>query len=521
MSNSRGFGPEATLAEVLDVYYTIRTALLNGLVVKEMRTIESTSTRLGGDNAKPSLVDVGHFVRQAFSLLLRMTHLEFHLFDTLFLIPGKTPDSKVTVVQTGGNEWTSTIAKPQAPAADSAVETLARWVPGSSHSSRTEACISIVDALCALISGELRAHIIHESSVDVLCRIITTLCDDTASQTAALRLPPPLIKRLESCIATSVSDALERLVYCTEVALRQEIQNFTPLPSHLNYPGILIKAQEDRAAAKAHASNGGDAVVAYLTLDDISRTWYPTLKSTLSLLSKLYGVVDPTSFEDFASRIIPMCTKSLQIATEKIRRGGGSLGGNQNANIHADLFSVRHLLILREQLTPFDMRFQIVENQLDFAPTGAALQHLMKNSRSLFKFDGNNAILQLARDGAPELRTRQVDVRRELDQTLKEACRLLRVSAVSMILGPLESFLAKVSAFAGVDIPVSSSTKTSAASSGPGFVDSEDAAFTPAIRSTLKAQAFMKPDRIKGALDNAMEVAVEKSPELRSLMLVR
>jgi hypothetical protein len=89
-----------------------------------------------------------------------------------------------------------------------------------------------------------------------------------------------------------------------------------------------------------------------------------------------------------------------------------------------------------------------------------------------------------------------------------------------MILGPLESFLAKVSAFAGIEIPVSSKS-ANIAGSGPGFVDAEDAAFTPAIRATLKAQAFMKPDRIKSALDNAMEVAVEKSPELRSLMLVR
>lgn len=77
------------------------------------------------------------------------------------------------------------------------------------------------------------------------------------------------------------------------------------------------------------------------------------------------------------------------------------------------------MLILREQLTPFDTRYQAVERQLDFSPTGLAINTLFRSANNLFRFDSSNAIMQLAQNGAPELKVRQIDVKRDLDGTLK------------------------------------------------------------------------------------------------------
>lgn len=103
---------------------------------------------------------------------------------------------------------------------------------------------------------------------------------------------------------------------------------------------------------------------------------------------------------------------------------------------------------------------------------------------------------------------KQVDIRRELDNTLKDACRLLRGSAISMVLAPLESFLAKVTAFSGVDIPL-----------GGGIQDGAAEVLLPAgVRKDLKAQAFIKVERIHSTIAAAAELAAVKSPELRDVM---
>ena len=47
-------------------------------------------------------------------------------------------------------------------------------------------------------------------------------------------------------------------------------------------------------------------------IDTLSKSWYPPLRSTLSLLSKLYGVVDMNVFEDFARRCVRFCIQTLQ-----------------------------------------------------------------------------------------------------------------------------------------------------------------------------------------------------------------
>ncbi|CAM9813789.1 unnamed protein product, partial [Ectocarpus fasciculatus] len=242
------------------------------------------------------------------------------------------------------------------------------------------------------------------------------------------------------------------------------------------------------------------------------------MKSTLALLSKLYGVIDAGTFEEFASRVVPLCVKILRKGADKIRRGGGSCGGGPPALLHADLFLVRHLLILREQLTPFDTRFQSIERRLDFSPTGVAFGNMLKNTRSLFKMDSTNALMQFSQNGVPELKVRQVDVRRELDITLKEACRLLRCSAVTLMLGPLESFLAKVSAFAGIDIPTDLDSNDNESEANSVGLGQSETLLPSSVRATLKGQSFMKVDRVRTMLDSVMEVAVHKTPEMREML---
>lgn len=68
--------------------------------------------------------------------------------------------------------------------------------------------------------------------------------------------------------------------------------------------------------------------------------------------------------------------------------------------------------------------------------------------------DTSNSLLHLAVDGLPGVCESHIDVKKRMDEHLKASCQALRTSALHFLLGPLESFLAKVSAFIGSDIPL-------------------------------------------------------------------
>ena len=145
------------------------------------------------------------------------------------------------------------------------------------------------------------------------------------------------VKRKGSCLEAfgllalqMLEDAQERLSFRTQAFIQSDIVSFAPVAGDLAYPEKLSQ-----------------------NLSNEYGMWYPTVKRTLICLSKLYRCTNKQVFESLAQESLSACIESLKSASKSIEESKSSLD--------AQLFLIKHLLILREQIAPFNVNFSVSE----------------------------------------------------------------------------------------------------------------------------------------------------------------
>lgn len=301
---------------------------------------------------------------------------------------------------------------------------------------------SMLGSLCSALHRTIRRGLVSVLDLDVLCQVVSVLREErsaansTSTTLAAAR-----------AVSGVIQDAQERLIFCANTSLHKEVVRFKPTSADLNYPGkllgekpkaaIIIEDEEGEGDATKKAEEAAkeeaevnDAVAAQLR---VYESWFPPMRSVLRILSKIFRVVEPRVFEDIALSAVQACTKSLKDGSAHILRASGQ--------IHADLFLVKHLLILREQLSPFDIQLRSVERQLDFSEAGKAVSRFLANrNRRLFSMSTENALVTLLREGV-SVQESSVDSKRDLEDCLRSACNDFIEHTTSSLLGPIFVFV--------------------------------------------------------------------------------
>ncbi|RHZ21927.1 hypothetical protein DYB37_007471 [Aphanomyces astaci] len=184
----------------------------------------------------------------------------------------------------------------------------------------------------------VRPRMLQQHNLDVLCEIVEVLRREVVD--THIRPMGDAAEAVEPVVDRMIGDAQERLILCTQKYLRDEIEAFVPTLADLNYPDKLLGA---------------------CATPTVYATWYPTLEHTLMCLSKVYRYVNMQIFEELAQDAVRMCTATLNMASADIAVEKGHLDGG--------LFLIKHLLTLRERITPFDIQFAVTEKNLDFSST--------------------------------------------------------------------------------------------------------------------------------------------------------
>lgn len=101
------------------------------------------------------------------------------------------------------------------------------------------------------------------------------------------------------------------------------------------------------------------------------------------------------------------------------------------------------MLIIREQIAPFQVDFTVKEMTLDFSNVQKAALDFIQKRNNLFKFGSNNALLEFLLDGTPKVREYLVDSRKEIDKQLKLTCESFINHVTYYLIGNLLDWLEK------------------------------------------------------------------------------
>lgn len=144
-------------------------------------------------------------------------------------------------------------------------------------------------------------------------------------------------------------------------------------------------------------------------------------------------------FQYLAQEAVSICTAALKrCATIVAKRNS-----EQSEDIgerHALLFLVKHLLVLREQISPFQVDFSVTEKALDFTHIRGVIPGLFAGTAG-----GWHGLVE---QSAPRLTSSTVDSKEDMEAELKQSCERLIASQTQTLVGPL---LAKLTSMAGAD----------------------------------------------------------------------
>ncbi|TQD77096.1 hypothetical protein C1H46_037372 [Malus baccata] len=329
----------------------------------------------------------------------------------------------------------------------------------------------LIDPMSTYLYDTLRPKLIHETNVDFLCELVDILKAEVLGEQLSRRTES--LAGLRPTLERILADVHERLTFRARTHIRDEIANYNPLDEDLDYPAKL----EGSAADQLETTSADENLV--------FKTWYPPLEKTISCLSKLYRCLEPEVFTGLAQEVVEVCSESIQKAGKLITKRSSPMDGQ--------LFLLKHLLILREQIAPFDIEFSVTHKELDFSHLLEHLRRILRGQASLSDWSRSTS---LARTLSPRVLESQIDAKKELEKSLKTTGEEFIMSVTKLVVDPMLSFITKVTA-----VKASQNQKVESVMSKP-----------------IKDQAFATPDKVAELVQKVAAAIQQELPMVMTKM---
>ncbi|KAJ9118234.1 hypothetical protein QFC22_004141 [Naganishia vaughanmartiniae] len=308
------------------------------------------------------------------------------------------------------------------------------------------------ETLCDHLYQYLRPRIAHEQNLQTLCEVCTVLqalmvqeidvdFDYTPDEDRRDSYFPPAgsigmertmsfepensiqphrpAQRLHTAklLEMILKDTQARLVYRSQAIIKNDVYGYYPKGDDLDYPAKIQKASahllkdRERMAVSLDLNDVNEPAFLALPSEDTQKTWYPTLRTTLWVLSCLHTYIDDAAFDDMAQDAISSCRKSLLAAANTLSRS------SKATPMTAQLFLIRHLLILKEMTASVDL---VARRRSD--DRGGMMQTLSALLSNALNFVGVGGLLGLNSNGKVTRPDEFITAKIEVDRELKRVC---------------------------------------------------------------------------------------------------
>ena len=283
---------------------------------------------------------------------------------------------------------------------------------------------TLMEPIGAALHDAIRPRYIALNDVYFLAELVDLLSEEVMEEQLGKHGETGDVMR--PFVQALLGDIRERLVFRAQSFIKEEVEDYRPTNADLDYPGKLENASSsgmlsdmDEADASVVPEDYADQSLKSTRERGKSRQhWYPPLQSTLSCLAMLYRSLDSRTFSGLAQEAVHICSDSIQMASRMIM--------SRRSNFDGQLFAIKHLLVLREQISPFESDLaahSVPVRELDFSHLRGQMRRMLAGELSLFSTSPDaNALIVLAAKGAPRLVESTVDSQRELERHLKVAC---------------------------------------------------------------------------------------------------
>ena len=312
---------------------------------------------------------------------------------------------------------------------------------------------ALLDPLCNVLYDCLRPELVHIVDVDALCELTDILKGEILEEQLARR--GESAAGLRPMVMRTLADVQERVSFRMHTYLRDEIAGYVPTQDDLDYPGKLERLYSSTEGAESGAAGSTDGA------RESAENWFAPVETTLACLAKLYRCVDKQVFSELALEAVSSCSSCIIADSKQVARRSTTTDGQ--------LFLMKHLLLLREQIAPFNVEFATTYKELDF--THMRVRHslepfmalrsadeldgvvaqdqfvrILSGESSFFAWSSNNALLSLISKGTPRVIESQVDSKKILERDLKTTCEQFIMNATKITVEPMLSFITKVTA---------------------------------------------------------------------------
>ncbi|KAJ9650733.1 Golgi transport complex subunit 3 [Neophaeococcomyces mojaviensis] len=278
-----------------------------------------------------------------------------------------------------------------------------------------------LETICEPLFDQLRPRIIHEMKLSKLCSLVTLLQTRYINGDDEDEAPDPTQLDFATLVQPALEDAQTRLVFRTLALLRDEIEYYKPSTEDLDYPRRVSEAPTPKSAAPlsgrktsniaaATEDDSGDEAAPNLwSRNRLLEISYPTLPRAIRLLSRIYRLVNSSVFDDLAHQIVHSTTQSLVSASQQI--------SSRSSPADAQLFLLRHLLLLKSQIVAFDIEYVAPDVQFDFSGVTSTFYEIrdrggLFNPRAWMRLFSTGGLL-------PRVIENMLDAKVELDGQLR------------------------------------------------------------------------------------------------------